>query len=284
MSMRPPLLRLACASLVGAAALAGVAVAAPMPGFRPGESFIFNFSVGSLQAGRARLSVGAPKKTAAGARVALQGDAESSPWLAMVTRVHDVYRAVLDADGVPATRSVKMEEHGLRERTIDFVLDPHPAGTLLHLDITRPTEKRNELHQLAGTPLDLVGSLFFMRFQPLEPGDAFDFVFFDGPIFYRSHARVVGRETAVRAGASRPAVRVDVRAERIDWAFQEMPRGEKRHAVLLFSDDSDHIPLRVEGDTDFGTCTLELTGYQPGQPPVPQRRPAPTTQVVLRAR
>ena len=76
--------------------------------------------------------------------------------------------AVLDAEGVPATRSVTIEEHGLRERTIDFVLDRHPAGTLLHLDVSKANQRARETHQLAGTPFDLVASLFFIRFQPLD--------------------------------------------------------------------------------------------------------------------
>lgn len=274
---------LAC--LVGLASPALAAPAAPTPvahgglaGFRPGESFIFNFSVGSIQAGRARLAVGAPKDTPTGPRVALNGDAESAPWLALLAHVKDTYKSQLDADGVPATRRVQIEEHGLRERTIDFILDRLESpvddrlggATRLTLDITKPNFKRHETHDLGGRPLDLVGSLFFIRFQPLAVGDRFEFVFFDGPMFYRAHAVVAGREQLTWSGGPARAVRLDIDAERVDWQLRTIvgPGAEKRHAKLLLSDDTDHIPYRIEGDTDFGLCQIELIGYIPGGAPV----------------
>jgi hypothetical protein len=297
MSMRTGSLALVVAA-VAAWAPRGAA-AAPLPGYRPGESFIFNFSVGAVQAGRARLAVGAPTLTPSGARVAIQGDAESAPWLQLIARVQDTYKAQLDADGAPATRRVRIEEHGVRERTIDFVLDKLATGSLLHLEMVRPREKRSELHPLPGAPLDLVAALFFIRFRPLAIGERFEFVFFDGPLFYRAQASVAGREEVNWSGGVARAIHVDIDAVRVDWGYKPHKNPERKKARLLLSDDESHVPYLIEGDTDFGVCRMELVGYIPGKPPVrlpsstgnrpPEPQPAqgaaadvPRTPMVLR--
>ena len=271
-----PLVVLSLASLSPSAAFATA-----QPGFRPGESFIFNFSVGAIQAGRARLAVGMPKQTIHGPRVAINGDAETSPWLKLLAHVKDSYKSQLEAAGLPYTRRVQMEEHGLRERTIDFVLDRLGNGTRLMLDIVKPDQTRKEVHDLVGKPLDLVGSLFFIRFQPMAMGDRFEFVFFDGPLFYRAHATVIGHEQLTWSGGPASALQLDINAERIDWNFNTVvgPGAQKRHARLLLSDDADHIPYRIEGETDVGLCQLELVAYLPGGAPV-VLAPAPASPAV----
>src|SRR5438105_4792706 len=74
--------------------------AAAHSGALPGEAFTFKFSVGPIESGRARMSVGLPVENDGRRLLAVHGQAETLPWLALVARMNHDYQLVLDT-GTP---------------------------------------------------------------------------------------------------------------------------------------------------------------------------------------
>ena len=261
-------------SPIGAGAgFAGVARAAPA-GFQPGEAFTYTFSVGIIDAGRARMSVGVPEGRAGARMVSVQGDAHSAAWLALLARLDDSYRVVMDAEQL-LPRRVRTIESGIRTRTISSDL----AGARLEQGYHAQGKEPETFHRvLPGVARDPVAALFAFRAAPLYAGERHEMLVLDGTAVYRAIAVTGGRETLTtgEGPSARPVrvVRVDVTATHI---FDNgRPTGQApRHMRIYLSDDDLRIPYRMAGDTDFGEARLELTSYLPGSAAKAAAAPAP---------
>ena len=63
--------------------------------------------------------------------------------------------------------------------------------------------------------------------------------------------------------SARSAIRIDGVARRIEDNGRLRAGMGPRNLTLWLSDDADRVLLRMEADTDFGRCALELTSYVP---------------------
>lgn len=251
------------ALLLLASAAAPAAAAPPPRGFLAGEGFAFDFSVGAIQAGRARISVGTPGRSEGTNVVPVHGDAGSAPWLALIAKLEVDYQTIVDTDAL-RNRSVNAVEKGLRDRRMDITLRQAGAASNIRFDIVRPNDQAHATRTVAGEPVDPIAALFRMRAAPLHDGDRLSFIGFDGPTFYRCELRVAAHEPIERAGAKAAAIRLELVAQRVDERGNAM-REAPRYATVWLSDDDRRIPYRVAGDTDFGRCELELVGYREGK-------------------
>src|SRR3954451_22971955 len=90
------------------------AVAAAHPGARPGEAFTFKFSLGPVDGGRARMSIGRPVARRGRRLIAVHGQAETTAFVKLLARMDDDYKLVFDAGNLlPVT--VAETERGVRE-------------------------------------------------------------------------------------------------------------------------------------------------------------------------
>src|SRR5712692_8810513 len=98
MNMAPRLTGMRLLALVPVALSVGAAPTSKWrhPGARPGEAFTFKFSVGPVESGRARMSVGSPGTRDGRHVIAARGEAETSPWLSVMARIKDEYQLVFD--------------------------------------------------------------------------------------------------------------------------------------------------------------------------------------------
>ena len=274
----PARLALAAALATISIAIPAVGHAAPPPyGFLAGEGFSFSFSVGAIQAGRARISVGAPGVNKGVNLAAVHGDAQSAPWLSLLAKLEVDYKTLVDIDAL-ANRSVNAVEKGLRERKMDLVLEPAGAASNVRFDIVRPKDEHHLTRTIPGEPVDPIAALFRMRAAPLRDGDKMEFLGFDGPSFYRCQVRVAGHESIESAGEKTAAIRLELVARRVDDQGRDVGHAP-RYATIWLSDDEKRIPYRVAGDTDFGRCELELVGYREGR-----RLPEAASAAVIRTR
>jgi hypothetical protein len=224
----------------------------------------FRFSVGAIDAGQARMFVGRPVRSGARRVLAIDGTAQSARWLALIAKLDDSYRVELDADSL-APRKVRCVERGLRDRTFDMTLSALGPATRVELVMDRPgAATQREARTFPGQLLDPVAALFTIRAAPLRDGDRFVLATFDGPALYRSTVNVIRREKLEGRGEPLPVVRVEVDAERVD-ALGRPAKQPVRHVTLWLSDDVRRVPYRISGDTDFGRCDLDLTGYREGR-------------------
>ena len=257
----------ACAGiLLGVLGLAcGVAAARSSPAaFQAGESFIYKFSVGAIEAGQARMSVGIPERHQGTRLVAVQADAHSLPWLGLFVRLDDTYQVVLEADRL-LPRRVVSNETGVRVRTVRAEMEGHRVK----LRFTTPEKDQQSQRVLPGLARDPVAALFALRAAPLAEGERIVQLMLDGVALYQVSCTVVARE-ALRLGNELDptpprtvrAIHIEAQAQRIDDLGRPTSQPPRRFRIWL-SDDERRVPWRLTGDTDLGEGRLELTSYIP---------------------
>jgi hypothetical protein len=232
------------------------------PGYRPGEAATFKFSVGPVESGRARMSVGRPTRKNGRTILAVHGQAETAPWLQLLVRLNDDYQLVLDTSTLLPIE-VRSVERGLRERRVDATM----SGRLAELAVEGGRETGRARRMLPSPARDPMSQFFALRAAPLGDGDRLEQDVLDGTALW--HVELgVHRGERIRLGVdgedapARAAIRVDGTLTRITDAGR--PTGApKRHLSAWLSDDDARILLRLEADTDLGRCSLELTQYLP---------------------
>ncbi len=239
---------------------AASASAAERIGVVPGEAFTFKFSVGPIESGRARMSIGEPIERDGQRLLAVHGQAQTAKWLQLVVKLDDDYKLVLDAHTLLPVQ-VESVEHGLRERRIASTLHGRSANVEVSDPKTaqRSGGTRRTLPEAVRDPLT---ALFALRALRLGDGERLVFDVLDGAALWRVRARV-RRGERVRIDAdgedarSRRDIRVDGDLERIFDDGRAQPGVTARHVRLWLSDDERRVLLKLEGDTDFGVCSLE---------------------------
>ena len=264
----------ALAALLSLVSLADARAEPPgiLPGYVAGEAFTYKFSIGVIDAGRARMSVGYPIAIDGRRVLAVAGDAHSASWFAVIAKLDDHYKVILDADKLLALKVASVET-GIRTRAIKSEMD----GRVLDIALTAPLRNEKYHRVLPAPPRDPVASLFALRAARLADGDVLELLALDGAALYRGRIRVVGREELTRAqGGPVRVIRLDAMAQRIDDVGHIAPFPARAFHIYL-SDDAARIPYRISGDTDLGEARLELTSYIPPQPSsiltTPRQRP-----------
>jgi hypothetical protein len=255
--MRLVMTTLVYLTLVGSSS--GSAGAAAHPGARPGEAFTFKFSIGPIEGGRARMSVGHPVAQGDKRVLAVHGEAETTAFIKLLAKVSDDYQLVVDmANLLPL--SVKEHESGMRERRVTSTMDGRKAD----VDVWSPQREVKGKHVLSQVARDPLSGFFALRALPLADGQQIDLDVLDGAVLWRVKLDVKRGLTvhidADRDGPARPAIRIDGTAMRIEDNGR-VRRAPPRKITIYLGDDRDRPLLRLEADTDLGRCALELTSY-----------------------
>jgi hypothetical protein len=109
---------------------------------------------------------------------------------------------------------------------------------------------------------DLQTALLYVRSQPLNTGDIYKIVVYPATAPYLATITVLGREKVkVRAGAY-PAIKMDLRLEKVTGDMQLAPHGKFKHATGWLSDDTDRVPLRMNAQIFVGSVWVELAKMQ----------------------
>jgi hypothetical protein len=83
-------------------------------------------------------------------------------------------------------------------------------------------------------------------------------VVYPGTAPYLATVTVLGRERIkVRAGAY-PAIKMDLRLQKVTDDMMLAPHGKFKHATAWMSDDTDRLPLRVNAQIFVGSVWVEL--------------------------
>ncbi|MDB4965724.1 MAG: hypothetical protein JWN44_1413 [Myxococcales bacterium] len=228
------------------------------PGARPGEAFTFKFSIGPVEGGRARMSIGKTMSRGNRRLVAVHGQAETTSIIKLVARMDDDYRLVVDTGNLLPV-SVSETERGVRERRIKSTM----SGRTADVDFWAPNKQSKGRHTLTRLARDPLSAFFALRALPLESGHKMSLDILDGNALWRV-ALDVKRGESLRVGdggAARRAIRVDGVARRIEDSGQPRAGQGARGITIWLSDDADRVLLRLEADTDMGRCALELTSY-----------------------
>jgi len=244
------------------------------PGARPGEAFTFKFSLGPVEGGRARMSVGKPVARRGRHVIAVHGQAETTAFVRVLARIEDDYQLVFDtANLLPLT--VAEHERGLRERRINVT---HVDGRTADVEFWSPEKQKKGRHLMTRIARDPLSSFFALRALPLTEGQTIDLDVLDGNALWRvtlkaHHGERVRLESGAGESRSRAAIRIDGVAHRIEDNGRPRAGVGPRNMTIWLSDDDDRVLLRMEAETDLGRCALELTSYVPPAVRVAGERP-----------
>lgn len=101
--------------------------------------------------------------------------------------------------------------------------------------------------------LDFVSGLYFLRLQPLQVGDQLALHLYDGDTTTLVPVRVLRREQLKLPGL-RSVATVVVQPEFAESGFFR----NNRDLLFWFSDDHEHVPVRIEATTPIGRVVAEL--------------------------
>ncbi len=252
-----PLIVLGAAMVMSASAPAR----ATHPGARPGEAFTFKFSLGPVEGGRARMSIGRPVSQRGRHVIAVHGQAETTAFVKLLAHIDDDYKLVVDTGNLLPI-SVAETERGMRQRRISV---QHQGPRIADVDFWSPEKQLKGRHLLPRIARDPLSGFFALRALPLDEGQKLDLDVLDGNALWRV-ALDVHRGEKVRLegdAAARPAIRIDGVARRIEDNGRPRAGMGPRHLTVWLSDDADRVLLKLEAETDLGRCALELTSYVP---------------------
>ena len=231
------------------------------PGARPGEAFTFKFSLGPVEGGRARMSIGRAVSQRGRRVVAVHGQAETTAFVKLLARMDDDYKLVVDTGNLLPV-SVAEIERGLRQRRINV---SHVDPRIADVDFWSPEKQHKGRHLLTRIARDPLSGFFALRALPLTDGSKIDLDVLDGNALWRV-ALTVHRGDKIhidRDVESHAAIRIDGVARRIEDNGRPRAGMGPRNLTIWIGDDGDRVLLRLEADTDLGRCALELTSYLP---------------------
>lgn len=121
-------------------------------------------------------------------------------------------------------------------------------------DHSPPRAKRFDYPNL----FDLNSAFLFLRSQKLAAGQTWNIVIYPATAPYLATLRVLGREKVkVRAGTF-PAIKVDLKLQKINKQMAAEPYTKFRRATAWLSDDADRIPVKISAELFIGSVWVEL--------------------------
>lgn len=169
-----------------------------------------------------------------------------------------------------AMRTTKKDEQGKRVRTSEAIFnqeskqveyterDPNNAGQAPRI-ITAV---------LDGPTQDMVSAIYFLRTQPLTPGQTFNIAVSDSGRVYQVPATVFAEKKKMKSVLGKvEVVRVDVE---LFGPGRPVADGKGKMSIWVTSDER-HVPIKARLSHDIGTLDITLKSIQREEPLVAQR-------------
>ncbi len=104
---------------------------------------------------------------------------------------------------------------------------------------------------------DMISAIYWLRLQPLAPGDKFDVAVSDSGLVYSVPVNVTGRRVLDTALGKKTACLVVEPLMFGDGRLIE----QKGKMVIFMTDDDRHIPVKAEVDSEYGKINIKLKTY-----------------------
>lgn len=153
-----------------------------------------------------------------------------------------------------------------RSRTVETELRFDPGGVERHREVSTskspPKWKRVNFPSIR----DVIGSMLYVRSQPLANGDEIGLVSFPADAPYFVLVTVEGHETVHCMDKEMPAIRLGISVRKLEVEHKEPVRAVNyskfKSGTAWVSDDSLRLPLRAEVKVFVGFVYGELVDYE----------------------
>jgi hypothetical protein len=276
------LVALACAATLSAVAPAnGVsradapAAAKPLP-FEPDEELFFQGDFSKLMlrgieiaefrftSGRAPAANAADNSQAPAPNIVFKGDIRAKGWFRKLFGIdfHYSHESVVDPNGFLILRTTKLDEQGSRVRASVAEFDRKADRvTWTQRNPRDPgADPRVVTNTIRDAAHDIISAIYYLRAQPLAPGQSFDLVVSDDGQTFRVPVRVYERKTMKTVAGRVPTLRLGVGL----FGEGHLVSDRKGDMTLWLTDDARRLPVRARLDADVGTLDIKLKKFTGG--------------------
>ena len=179
--------------------------------------------------------------------------ARSQGFVSLLYKVQDDYDSFFDPQTLCSRRISKKINQGSRRREMEIAFDGQRGVAVVdERDLNAPNAPpRHVEHKMPPCAEDVVAAFYFVRRQPLHVGQEIRFAANDGGETQTVVAEVQAEEMLQTALGNRKAIRVEPKV------FGSLYK-RKGRLLVWFSDDEQHLPLRLRLMLSVGTITANL--------------------------
>ncbi|HYE13157.1 MAG TPA: DUF3108 domain-containing protein [Pyrinomonadaceae bacterium] len=244
-------------------------VPAVMP-FEPSEQLVYEGEFSKLLL--RGIKIAELKFTASRPAAGAQGDGQPQPllltthveskgWFRKLFGINFTYHveSTVQPDGFHALKTSKIDEQGKRLRTSEAVFDMSTKRVeWTERDPNNQAQPpRVVTAALEGPTQDIVSAVYFLRTQPLTPGQSFNIAISDSGRVYQVPARVVAEKKAMKSVLGKvPVVRIEV-----DLFGEGRPVEGKGKMNIWVTNDERHVPVKARLSHDMGQLDLTLRSH-----------------------
>ena len=169
-----------------------------------------------------------------------------------------------------AMRTTKRDEQGKRLRTSEAVFDQNAKTVEFTERDPNNTQAvpRVITAALSGPTQDIVSAIYFLRTQPLTPGQTFNVAISDSGRVFQVPATVVAEKKKMKSVLGKVGVvRVDIE---MFGPGRPIEDGKGKMSIWVTNDDR-HVPVKARLSHDMGQLDITLKSIQREEPLVAQR-------------
>jgi len=230
-------------------------ISGPTPEVRPFQAE-FRFGWSEIEAARSSAAI-----RYEGTDVLLDASGGTAGLARLLWHLDFTHHAHARREGFQTIETTQTESYANRNINIHMVARPDGLWRLRDTGGPSPAQwKKVNISPLR----DLFAGMLFLRSQKLDPGDEIQTIIYPGDSPFLVKLRVVGTEDITVAGAARPALKLDLRLQRINLkkgsTLEE--HSKFRSGSIWLSNDPDRIPLRAEVEIFIGYVFAELVAIK----------------------
>ncbi len=238
----------------------------------PGETLSYDVTWSIFPAGRVTATLIAPPKGLGGS-YEVKTTAESKGFVSLLYDVEDEFHSFINPATLCSQSISKRINEGRRHKVTNIQFDyVRKLAILNEHDPTNPkAPPKHDEKSIPACVEDVVSAFYFLRGQPLRIGDKINLAVNDGSPTTNVVVEVQAREQIQTGIGTRAALRVEPKV------FGSLyPR--KGRMLIWFSDDAQHLPLRIKMMISIGDITGTLSSVSaPGNPGSSAARTNPGT-------
>jgi Protein of unknown function (DUF3108) len=204
-----------------------------------------------------------PPTSSASSPLLLSTDVESKGWFHKLFGINFHYHvdSQVEPNAFYALRTDKLDEQGKRVRKSEAVFDQGAKKVEYTERDPNNAEQAPRVitAALEGPTQDIVSAIYFLRTQPLTPGQAFTIAVSDSGRVFQVPAVVSAEKKAMKSVLGKTAVvRVDVE---LFGPGHPIEQGKGKMSIWVTSDDR-HVPIKARLSTDMGQLDITLKSIQ----------------------
>ena len=235
----------------------------PSP-FRPGERLTYDVTWSVFEAGTVTATL---QTTVQGSKddYTILTTAHSQGFVSLLFDVDNQFRSLLDPETLCSEKISKKINEGRRHKETQILFDSQRKLAILdERDPTRPHDPpKHAENEIPSCVEDVVTAFYYLRSQNFQIGKPLHLPVNDGSKTYDVTLDVQARETLQTPIGRRSAIRVEPKV--FSGLFKR-----KGRVLVWFSDDDQHLPLRIKFMIAVGPITATLKSVtQVSEKPLP---------------